>query len=312
MGAFETVMSNLGPYAWAKLNETGATAFANSGSQGGTISVQGTWTKGATGIDSTNGASTPTGQLIFSIDPFRSAMSFVMWFKRTGGTNTAGRNLIEAYISSSYNMDSVGECGINTSGYVQFGPRYSTAMTSMTSNVNVLDGNWHHIAFTKSGTTAKIYIDGNLTNTGTTGSGTSTTTVSTYIGLATGDGTNTYDEVAYFQKELTAAEVASLYSGSTATNITITDTAGMSISNSEFLDPTISLQSNVQYTADPSTADSDIYGPTVTADSSVNYAADPATASCEAVDPAISTTSNIEYIDTASTASSEMVDPTVS
>jgi hypothetical protein len=314
MGAFETVMSGLGPYAWAKLNETGATAFANSGSQGGTISVQGTWTKGATGIDSTNGASTPTGQLIFSIDPFRSASSFSMWFKRTGGTNSVGRNLIEAYTSSSYNMDSVGECGINTSGYVQFGPRYSTAMTSMTSNVNVLDGNWHHIAFTRNGTTAKIYIDGNLTNTGTAGSGTSTTTVSTYIGLATADGTNTYDEVAYFQKELTAAEVASLYSGSTATNINYTDTAGMATATPHALmiDPAISLQSNVQYTADPSTASADTVSPTVSADSSAEYAADASTASSEMVDSTVEAIGNVEHTETAWTASAEMADPTVS
>jgi len=305
-------MSNLGPYAWAKFNETGTANFVNSGTQGGNWARQGVWTLGQTGIDGTNAASTPTGQIFVSLDGFRAQNSFVMWFKRVGGTNTAGRNLIEAYVSSSFNMDSVGECGINTSGYVQFGPRYSTAATSMTSNVNVLDGNWHHIAFTRDNTTAKIYIDGNLTNTGTVGSGVNTTAATFYIGLATGDGTNYYDEVAYFQKTLTAAEVASLYSGSTATNINYTDTAGMSVSNSTFPDPTISLQSNVQYTADPSTADSDIYGPTVTADSSVNYAADPSTASSEALDPTVDVTANVEHTDTAWTASAEMLDPTIS
>jgi len=41
MGAFEDVMSGLGPYAWAKLNETGSANFANSGSMGGNWARQG-------------------------------------------------------------------------------------------------------------------------------------------------------------------------------------------------------------------------------------------------------------------------------
>ncbi len=87
MGAFETVMSGLGPYSWAKLNETGTSTFVDSGSQGGTWSRQGTWTLGQTGIDGTNAASTSTGQIFKTMDPFRTANSFAMWFKRVGGTN---------------------------------------------------------------------------------------------------------------------------------------------------------------------------------------------------------------------------------
>jgi hypothetical protein len=86
--------------------------------------------------------------------------------------------------------------------------------TASYSASGLLDNNWHHIALTMSGTTVKIYEDGSLlyTDTGTVSYGAIASNFR--IGANSGN-TATYDglmdEVAFFERALTAPEISSQY-----------------------------------------------------------------------------------------------------
>jgi len=78
----------------------------------------------------------------------------------------------------------------------------------------VFDGNWRHIALTMSGTTAKIYEEGALKYTDTF-TGTYAAIASNFRIGANQNNSDTYDglmdEVAFFEKALTASEVSDQY-----------------------------------------------------------------------------------------------------
>lgn len=85
-------------------------------------------------------------------------------------------------------------------------------------NVNSIDlgtSTWQHLVATVSaGGTVTVYLNGVSVGTGTRG--TSTSTNNTYLGTDTGGGNPAsiyLDDVSFFSKELTAAEVSRIYNG---------------------------------------------------------------------------------------------------
>jgi hypothetical protein len=98
---------------------------------------------------------------------------------------------------------------------------------------NIRDGLWHHLVFTISGTSVKIYIDGgdaaiNASNSSNSeGHALSVTSTKSYAGgvnvlkVGKNGNHNSYyydglmDEVAVFEYELTASQVRSIYNGGT-------------------------------------------------------------------------------------------------
>jgi hypothetical protein len=104
---------------------------------------------------------------------------------------------------------------------------------TISGSTNIRDGLWHHVVFTVSGTSVKIYIDGgdaaiNASNSSNSeGHALSVTSTKSYAG-----GANSYflnrngtshsyfldglmDEVAIFEYELTASQVRSIYNSGT-------------------------------------------------------------------------------------------------
>jgi hypothetical protein len=83
------------------------------------------------------------------------------------------------------------------------------------SNGVVNDGQWHHIAITKSGTTVVFYIDGSSSGGGTLSAGnTFTGTVESRIGSDKGDNTALYtglvDEIRLYNTVLSSGQVSTL------------------------------------------------------------------------------------------------------
>ncbi len=96
-----------------------------------------------------------------------SDLSISAWFKIDNSSPNSYFNIITKWISgnaawSSYVAKSTGILSfwISTNGSTQI---------QINSNTNVNDGNWHHFTGINDGTNIKLYIDGNLENTGTGG-----------------------------------------------------------------------------------------------------------------------------------------------
>jgi len=51
---------------------------------------------------------------------------------------------------------------INGSGHLRYEDNDNSTVWSTDGNINVADGNWHHVAVTNNGTTLTFYVDGNV------------------------------------------------------------------------------------------------------------------------------------------------------
>ncbi len=89
------------------------------------------------------------------------------------------------------------------------------ASISSTSNIN--DGNWHHVAVTYDGSTYRLFVDGVQEN---SGSMTTATTLSGTIWIGSNSGPSVWsgsvDEVEFFNRQLSAAEIQAIYNASSA------------------------------------------------------------------------------------------------
>lgn len=104
----------------------------------------------------------------------------------------------------------------------------NTSVGGTNASLAIRDGNWHHVVFSISGTAVKIWIDG---GSGGSPTHTDTSTVS-YVGNATtplyfgkNGALNAYylngslDEVAVFEYELSATQVANIYNSGTPVHV---------------------------------------------------------------------------------------------
>jgi hypothetical protein len=108
------------------------------------------------------------------------------------------------------------EYGIRGSGGQNTVPSPVTNATDVPPNV------WYHVTLTSEGTTAKFYLNGSLLHTGTSGTTYSASGNSVKIGkwyAVNYEFTGNIDEVAVWNKALTATQVQSIYDA-TDTNLT--------------------------------------------------------------------------------------------
>ena len=99
-----------------------------------------------------------------------------------------------------------------------------TNYIGVTSDMNGLnDGNWHHIAVTRAGNTLNLYVDGDLSNSGTGNGAANINNGKAFkLGRSLVD-SNTprftpaalFDDVAIYNKAISASQVKSLYQGAT-------------------------------------------------------------------------------------------------
>ena len=93
------------------------------------------------------------------------------------------------------------------------------------SSIPVNDGSWHHIALSRQGTTATLYIDGAVEGSGSTSGVTNiVNTADLLFGndpcVQFGDGTQFYqgelDEIQYFNRALTQTEIQAIFNAGSA------------------------------------------------------------------------------------------------
>ena len=151
----------------------------------------------------------------------------------------ANAGTVSAWIKSSNTSDFqmiVAKTG-QTSGADQFMLRtqtdgkirvilyYNNTYSLLDSTATVLDGSWHHVAFTYSSSGVNIYIDGSASNSNTTNvSPLETTTENFMIGARKISAPEKFfngsiDEVAIWNTALTSTQVSEIYSA-TGTNTT--------------------------------------------------------------------------------------------
>jgi len=144
-------------------------------------------------------------------DPF----SVSMWIKTTSSANESliARRLQSGTFRGWVMFTNVG----GEFGFQLVNTTISNLLQVETSGANIIDGNWHHVAFSYNGTDDEsglvLYLDGDIvtsrTITENTLSATTTASITTQIGAINGlqgfDGN--IDDVAVYDKALTLAEV---------------------------------------------------------------------------------------------------------
>ena len=155
----------------------------------------------------------PNNWISFGTDFWNASGNFScqLWFK----ASAAPASGVGTYIIGM--DDAVGwhECAIvlGQTGTVAF-LTYESGYGSTAPSSNICDGNWHHIVITKSGTDGVLYVD-NTAYTGTVKNVTGLTARRWGFRFGAGycaNGTY-YDEVAIWNRALSASEVSALYNG---------------------------------------------------------------------------------------------------
>ncbi len=187
---------------WWKFDEAnGTTAYDSAGSNNGTIYGGATWTTGhINGALSFNGSNNYVN--CGSGPSNYDNITVSAWMK----TTTHGPLVSNRYTAGSYGtwytlFSDVIEIGDNTNG----------GYKSLTFNTTTLDGAWHHIVYTKNGTSHVIYVDGSLDQQFTSNADISWSRP-LYIGKRLSAWFNgVIDDVRIYNRALTANDVALLY-----------------------------------------------------------------------------------------------------
>ena len=141
-------------------------------------------------------------------------LSVSFWINFTGVPSGAEQRAIELKTTSSFYTVTVrNQGGANTVQFRYFvdGGSSGQSPTHTSSRVDVGNLNsWHNMTITRNGDVNRLYVDGVLITTNTTASDDSTGIV--IAGSAAGFA-GIYDEMTFWNKELSAAEVSELYNG---------------------------------------------------------------------------------------------------
>jgi hypothetical protein len=155
----------------------------------------------------------------FSLNASEGTVS--AWIK---STNTSAFQMIIGKTTGGAGNDQLQFRTESTTGKVRVTLFYSGGYTILDSTATVLDGNWHHVAFTYSSSGMNIYIDGSASGSNTTNvTPLSTSTESFMIGARKISAPNSFfngeiDEVAVFDSKLSSCDIKGIYEGSIGSN----------------------------------------------------------------------------------------------
>jgi hypothetical protein len=312
MGYQSNLVATVGtPYFWSKADET---PYINSGTfttditEIGTVEsvsggIEGNYARPSTSITSRLQNET-TGQ-------YRTAAhSWNIWIKSNSkpSANTAWAPYTTAL---AYRATVASGAYIGTDGIIKYGQLVNSVQTPILTggSVDVCDGNWHMITFTRNGTTAKLYVDGSLKETSTSWVSTATV-LGTTVNFFQSESSHQvlFDEYSFHSSELTASNISTIYSGYNSTiNISITETPATA-SNAHFPEPIVSTSDGISFGTEPLTATAEISYLSVSGN--VNYQHSFAPASGIFTQPTLAFTfnDNTEVV-TSITASAEFREP---
>ena len=139
--------------------------------------------------------------------------SFSVWFQTTSLSYNTGTGM-DANVIFNYGIVGVSKwLGLETAvGYLHV----NTYATGIGGSVFVSDGQWHNATYTFNGTNHKLYLDGNLIETGSYSLNTSLSNLVLGTRPAEPNWHNyngKIDDLAFWDRELTLQEVTTLYTG---------------------------------------------------------------------------------------------------
>ena len=235
------------------MSKSGIKAYYNFEQTSGNLINQATTANGFTdGLGSTvdginNGATSTTGKVgsyawNFASDNLQlststsnwnflhngNSYSIAMWIKFS---NTGNYEYILSDIASSSHVGIIFIKTTDKFEHVIYRGVSSTTALDILSTTTISDTDWHHYALTFDGTTGRMYVDGSLDSTQTTTNSVSTANSSYSLKLGSeGSGVSFFngnvDELAIFNRVLTADEVSYLYNSGTGRTVNSTDVLG--------------------------------------------------------------------------------------
>lgn len=140
------------------------------------------------------------------------------WYKIN--PTTRGTAVYQNYVGGLTSMSANGMAlGISTDGYYSLNHYGTTGHTNSKTNVPVVN-DWAHLAFTKEGTSYKLFINGVLKLTLTAGHNIGTTFSTSYENASTAFGVVDFlvDEIILWEQTLTDDQVYEIYSGYVISN----------------------------------------------------------------------------------------------
>jgi len=156
-----------------------------------------------------------------------------MWFTSTQASNFFGRNLFSMNRRYQIGADTI----MGTNRFYSFAlnsAHYGYGSKVVSDQVNVSDGNWHHIAMVVDGSQPLLtfYVDGQLSGSGIGAGSVNSGNLDVLIGALNNDSSygaryfwgGKVDEVRVYSRALSGTEIASLHSGSSISPVHVSVT----------------------------------------------------------------------------------------
>jgi acid phosphatase type 7 len=215
--SYSSTVLNDGPIAYWRLGETGGTTAADASGNGHAGTYSGGVSLGSTGAIAadSNSAATfngSTGQVSIPDTSglrLNGAFSIELWAKTTSFVNSWPGLLVKGSASTAngyliwYGSD--GTLHFKRNGY------------DFTTPAGAITSSYKHLVVTYDGTTARWYINGALVRTATVSYPSSTDTSALMLGRGDQYGAEGLDEVALYDKTLSAVQVSAHYSQGVST-----------------------------------------------------------------------------------------------